>query len=303
MSVRVATFNVENLFARYRFRGASTPVSADGFTINKTAFKINNQTEKKITAAAIRSVNADILCLQEVENLEVLDRFNTKYLQRMNYTHRLVIDSHDPRRIDVGILSRYPFSSIRTHRHERNQANTGWKFSRDCLEVIVDIDGTPLHLYVNHFKSMIGGRNRTMPKRTDQVVRVAEIIDQRWRDDDYLGNYIVLGDFNDYIDAGTSLTALVGHTHLENVVARLPENERWTHYYARGREYRQLDYLLLSKALAEANNSAPGIERRGLPPRAARYTGPRFRNVTNRYKASDHCPVYIDIELVRAGEA
>lgn len=299
MGIRVATFNIENLFARYRFRQNFNPVGADGFSINNLAFDVHDEEAKQITAKAIREVNADIICLQEVENLEVVDRFNSRYMYDKKYEHRLVIDSHDPRHIDVAVLSRYPFTRIATHRHERNADGYRWIFSRDCLEVDIEVGKKTLSLYVNHFKSMIYTREETKERRVEQVNRVAEIIDEQWKKKKYEGNFIVLGDFNDYIDEETSLTALVDHDHLVNVVDRLPKDKRWTHYYAGGGEYRQLDYLLLSKALAAKNAGKPKIERRGLPWRATRAGETRFPNVgESDPKASDHCPLYMDLELI-----
>lgn len=89
-----------------------------------------------------------------------------------------------------------------------------------------------------------------------------------------------------------------------NIVDRLPEEERWTHFF-KGRKqcqhppaYRQLDYLLLSKSLADANGNAPYIERRGMPKRADRYKGPRFPGIgVDRPKASDHCPVVMELTV------
>ncbi len=298
MSVTVATFNVENLFARYRFRANFDPVGEDGFSVNNLAFDIHDDEAKRITAATIRAVDADIVCLQEVENLEVLDRFNSRYLPNEGYKHRLVIDSHDPRHIDVAVLSRHPFTRINTHRHERNPEGYRWIFSRDCLEVDVDVDGKTLSLYVNHFKSMIYTREETKERREEQVKRVADIIDDQWKKKKYEGNFIVLGDFNDYMGAGTALTALVNHSHLVNVAERRPQDDQWTHYYAGGGDYRQLDYLLLPKALAEKNSNAPDIERRGLPWRASRVTVDRFDGVgEDTPKASDHCPLYMKLDL------
>jgi endonuclease/exonuclease/phosphatase family metal-dependent hydrolase len=298
--VRVGTFNVENLFARYRFKQNLNPEGLDGFSINDLAFDIYDETEKQITAQAIKEIDADILALQEVESLPLLDRFSSQYLASMKYKHRIVVDSFDPRSIDVALLSRHPIVKVRSNRQERNANNTTWLFSRDCLEVELDVAGKKLTLYVNHFKSMIRTRAETKARREAQVKRVAEIVDEQWRAQNYEGNFVVLGDFNDYAGVGTSLTALLdGHQGLVDVVAkRLPADEQWTHYYAGGGKYSQLDYLLVSKTLADANNSAPVIMRKGLPWRAEKYDGERYGTVGHdNPKASDHCPLAIDLEL------
>jgi endonuclease/exonuclease/phosphatase family metal-dependent hydrolase len=297
--VRVATFNVENLFARYRFRDNVNPTLDDGFLINDLAFQLHNDDAKRITARAIRAVNADVICLQEVENLIVLERFNSRYLGGMQYRHRMLIDSHDPRHIDVAVLSRYPFEFIKSHRDRRNSANSTWLFSRDCLEVDVDVNGEVLSIYVNHLKSMIRTRAQTRARRLEQATAVRDIVNDWWRSADFQGNFVVVGDLNDYPGTGTALGPLLNHRQLVNVVNRLPANQRWTHYWAGGNQYRQLDYLLLSEALADHNPGQPVIERRGLPFRAERFTGQRFDDVgENHPKASDHCPLYMDIELI-----
>ena len=149
--MRLATFNCENLFARYKFRKNFDPYQSDGFTINDLAFDIFDEVEKQITAKAIREVNADVIALQEIESLPILDHFNSRYIAGLGYRHRILVDSHDPRSIDVAVLSRYNINSVRSHRHERNPTNTGSLFSRDCLEVEIDISGkllvgiTPYH--------------------------------------------------------------------------------------------------------------------------------------------------------------
>ncbi len=299
MTIRVATFNVENLFARYRFRDNADPLAADGFTINDVAFDVYNEEAKRITARAIREIDADILCLQEVENMAVLERFNSQMLGGRNYRHRVLVDSHDPRFIDVAILSRFPVLYINTHRHERNASNTAWLFSRDCLEVDLDVSGTELSLYVNHFKSMIPTRTSTRARRQAQADRVSEIVDEWWSDADFAGNFIVVGDFNNFPQGASSLGSLLSGNRVVNVVNRLPQAERWTHFWAGGNEYRQLDYILLSRGLADANAGTPQMLRKGLPHRATRYTGERYPGVgDDRPKASDHAPLYMDIDLI-----
>lgn len=298
-TLRLATFNAENLFARYRFKDALAPREDDGFTINDLAFRIHDEASKKITARAIRAVNADVICLQEVESLPVLDRFNSYYLGGMQYAHRAVIDCFDPRAIDVAVLSRFPIASLRSHRDERNRQGTAFLFSRDCLEVELAVDKKILTLYVNHFKSMMEGREATRARRQEQAERVAAIVDARWKKSGYKGNFVVLGDLNDYPEGKTALAALLDHKGLANVLTRLPAAEQWTHYYAGGNSYSQLDYLLLSKGLAQANAGTPAVMRRGLPWRAQKATDARLDGVgDNEPKASDHAALYMDIALV-----
>lgn len=301
-SVRIGTFNCENLFARYNFREDAAPTTGDGFTINQLAFTVNEVRDKRITGSAVKATKADVLALQEVESLLVLDRFKSEFLGGLPYKHRVVIDGNDPRHIDVGVLSKIPIVGMRTWRHERNKANTAELFSRDLLEVELDVpvgdSGTTkrLTLFVNHLKSMMGGRPQTHARRVEQVERLVEIVDDRFGPN-YDGNFAIVGDLNDYLNADTSLKKLADHEHLVNVNDALPEDDRWTHYYAKEGEYKQLDYIWLGKAIWErAGKPSPEIIRNGLPHRASRYQGPRFDDVgDNTPKASDHCPVIIEI--------
>jgi len=299
VEMRLATFNVENLFARYKFRRGFDPVEGDGFSINNLAFTINDETSKQITAKSIKEIDADILALQEVDNLKVLDRFVSKYLGGMKYKHKMLIDAFDPRNIDVALVSKYPITNVKTYRAERNRKNTASLFSRDCLEVDIDVNGKAFTVYVNHFKSMMGGRDNTYLRRKEQADRVSEIITSRWQEQRFEGNYAVIGDFNDYLEGQSSIEGLISHQGLVEIGKRVSEEDRWTHYWARGNEYRQLDYLLLSPEIAEPGTVIPEVMRKGLPYRAERYDGERFEFVgENDPKASDHCPVYVDLALV-----
>lgn len=326
MRVRIGTFNVENLFARFRFKDRrqryrkpdgswgyryrpltdrqALMLVRDGWKVDKTKFRISRPQDRLITAAAIQAIDAHILALQEVENLDVLKRFNAKrdYLDGM-YHYKLVVDGNDPRLIDVGLLCRkdYPITSIRTHQFLRTSDNRAYVFSRDCLEVTVALsNGAQLPIFINHFKSMVGGREQTMDRRRVQATAVRELLERRFGADPGSHKFVVLGDLNDYMPS-TGLDPLVGLPWLVNVVQeRIPnEDDKWTHYYKGRNQYKQLDYVLLSKALADANPGAvPIIERRGLPKRATEAPPARFPGVGyNSPKASDHCPVAIDIDV------
>src|SRR5262245_1501104 len=154
-TLRIATFNCENLFARFKFEAGIDPsvASSDGFTVNETTFGFLNDTEKALTAKAIRAADADVIALQEVDNHAVLKRFRNQRLQGMGYIHTMLIDANDPRHIDVAILSRVPIVAVRSYQHLRSGSQP--LFSRDCLEADVLAQGRRLTFFVNHFKSML----------------------------------------------------------------------------------------------------------------------------------------------------
>ena len=317
-TIRVGTFNVENLFARYKFNSNVDPMQAvrDGWDANQRHFTINDEDSKQITGDVIKRLTADVLALQEVENLDTLKRFRDEYLGgRKAYPYVVAIDGNDPRLIDVAVLSKHPLVNIRTYQHLWVPAWKFFLFSRDCLEVDVQLpDNKTLTLYVNHFKSMLDkddpchGRRVTRSKRKKQAGTVRQIVTDRFGASAGDHPFIVLGDFNDYLETDaqgkTGIDELVTWGQAVNVVDRLPEPDRWTHFFKGNTScglpasYHQLDYLLLSRSLADANAGAPHIERSGMPRRADRYTGFRFPSVgQNKPKASDHCPVVIELTL------
>eukprot|EP01105_Mastigella_eilhardi_P021219 TRINITY_DN511_c0_g1_i2.p1 TRINITY_DN511_c0_g1~~TRINITY_DN511_c0_g1_i2.p1 ORF type:complete len:1977 (-),score=536.88 TRINITY_DN511_c0_g1_i2:556-6486(-) len=308
-TVRVCTFNCENLFLRFKFKkhvNDGEQLLHHGWCIDKTDVGVFDADEKRLTAACIMEVDADIIALEEVEDLVLLDIFNKEFLGGM-YAHCLLIEGNDQRYINVGVLSKFPLRDLRTHRDDRYPGAPGKLFSRDCLEVEVDCNGTPLHLLVNHFKSMIGGREQTRSKRRAQCERVLQICKERRDEAHHDGNVVVLGDFNDYCDGegdvASGVTPLAASMLFENVLLRLDPEERWTHFWKGGKDpaeaYKQLDYLLLAQSLAQLNPKEtvrPQVYRKGCSVLATRYRGERFSGLP-RMEASDHCPLYMDIVL------
>ncbi len=297
--VTVATFNCENLFGRFKFNANVDPQKAtkNGFTVDMTKFDILKPVEKKLTGLALREANADVVALQEVDNLEVLRRFRTEFLKGMDYVHAMLVDGNDPRHIDVAVLSRHPIVRARSYHHVRS--GNSFVFSRDCLEVDIKAGNQTLTIYVNHFKSMMGGRAQTKARRQKQAAEVKEIVTGRFgKQNTGSAPWIIAGDLNDYIDGKEGITDVTGWNQVENVLDRLPSGERWTHFFEREDEYRQLDYLLVSNALAGASSAKPSLVRNGLCKNASRYTGPRFDGVgKSTPAASDHCPLVFSVNL------
>jgi endonuclease/exonuclease/phosphatase family metal-dependent hydrolase len=330
MKMRLSTFNCENLFGRYGFLDAP-PVdqprdyAKDIKIVDVVTFepgrsnllkpKAISEAQRKNTAEAMLALQPDILSVCEVENLTTLRLFNFKYLK--NYFDRVVLlDGNDSRGIDVGLLIRKGIDAnieaIRTHADDaavggyiattnildmRGRLGAA-SFSRDCLEVDINVGSSALTILCNHLKAQEtrDGNDPTTPKRLGQATRVAGFV-KRARTNDRLP--IVMGDLNkDYRhdDYDGSLNPLVKSTMLYEPVKTLAESERWTHFYASEKSVSQLDYVLIDKKLKDHVTSVE-IFRGGLSTKCKQYVGPRIGTVTDKNEASDHCPLCVEIDL------
>ena len=312
VKVRIATFNCENLFARFKFRSNVDPDKAkvDGWMADGTKFDRFSGNERKLTAGVIRATKADVIALQEVENIQVLRKFRTKFLGGpKKYPYILVIDGNDPRQIDVGVISKYPLQNIDTHINALKKGKS--VFSRDCLECDVVISKTKkVRLFVNHFKSMMDrkskckGRQATRKRRVEQISKVKQIINNKKN----LKDFVILGDFNDYrendIQGKSAIRSFVNWNKIHDPASAMTNDQRWTHYW-KGKKscgvvdmYTQLDYILLSKSLAKKNpNTLPEIVRIGMTTKAKKYSGTRLKGITSKTKASDHAAVVMELTV------
>lgn len=306
-TARIMTFNVENLFARFNFSthdeegflAVQAALDApDRDALVRSYYNILQDENRVATGLAIAAGEPDIVCLQEIDSLRALDYFHDRFVERMarEYKYRVLIEGRDPRGIDVAIMSKYKIESVTTHRDDPI-------WSRDCLEVDVKVTGKIATLYINHFKSMMGGRDATDARRRRQAEGVVELIRDRF-DDPAQAPWVIVGDLNDYYHKdGTpepsALEPLKIGEFCHDMLARLDDEERWTHYWAGGDEYTQLDYVLVSPLVdAKTVDTDVQVVRRGTPYRAKRYTGERFpRTGYDRPKASDHCPLVAEVSF------
>lgn len=101
-AVRVTNYNIENLFD-----------DKDDPTLSGRDEDIDDRKPEHELAAcalAIREIDPDILCLQEVESREALDWFVERYLGDMGYDHIVSIDAGNSRGIENAVLSRFPIT-------------------------------------------------------------------------------------------------------------------------------------------------------------------------------------------------
>ncbi|MFE1176407.1 endonuclease/exonuclease/phosphatase family protein [Streptomyces sp. NPDC058773] len=238
------------------------------------------------TARVIAEVNADILLTVEVEDRLTLHRFNKQVLAGQfdaePYPFNMLIDGNDLRGIDVGLFSRHPITSIRSHIFDKKNAQE--IFSRDCPEFEIDIDGEPLWLLGNHFKSKLGGG---ADKRKLQGERVAQLYRDALKRSAHV---VVAGDLND--TPGSPPLAFLEATSLKDAMTHDSyEGPPGTHGKCTSPSDK-IDYLMFSPELF-AKVDKVEVERRGIFE-----FGTPFDTVTGPGdQASDHAAVVAELDL------
>ena len=325
-TIRLMTFNVENLLQRFRFRNfekerfvslMEAGTDDERGNLIRNYWNIINDENRVFTALTIEKTKPDIVCMQEVENYRILEFFGRKYVDKVYrknrdpFEHKMLVDGNDPRGIDVAVMSRFKIDSFSTNKERRGTVpyHSGSKeeriFRRDCLQVNVKKNNKILPIFICHFKSMTGGRDKTKAIREMEAAEVKKIIEEKFADP-VNSDWVIVGDLNDYTetdgvpDSEHGLGPLLENNFSVDIIKNIPEaKDRWTHYYATEDSYHQIDYILLSPSLAQKNpNIIPEIIRIGQPYRAERYYGERLPRIGfQRPKASDHCPVVADINF------
>ena len=324
MKISVGTFNLNNLFSRFNFAGAIDELQSGkaigGLTIryeftDPKNYRIRTFLGKLVKAKSaedtdqiaqrIISMNADVLAVQEVEDIDILKDFNRTNLKGL-YPYQVLIEGNDPRFIDIGLLSKLPVGAITSFQTAVHRQNPGERvFSRDLVAAeIMNPNGSTLlfTLFNNHLKSHFGDEDNhgegtvdNDNRRRQQAEMVSEIVAQRMRLD---SKFIILGDMNDPPDAAPlqSLLTIEGQ-HVFNALANPhetrppkpeagghdPQNPSWTYRIKKpGQppEHKLFDQIWLSPALAPSFRAA-WIDRR------TRHGG----------DGSDHDSAWIEMEV------
>ena len=204
-ALRLACYNVENLFDEKD--DPANPYDQDEMTKPERLEAI---------AKAIRELDADVLCLEEVESKECLVWFRDTYLKGLGYDHVASEDNGYNRGIEQSVLSRVPIVAAKTYAGEelvisdmedRRRAlaerldatlappGSGAppeRFQRSPLRVDLKTkDGYPLTVFVVHFKA---GRDFDHQRELEALQTEQFVEEELRRNPD--ANIAVLGDFN-----------------------------------------------------------------------------------------------------------
>jgi endonuclease/exonuclease/phosphatase family metal-dependent hydrolase len=321
-TLTLGTFNVNNLFSRFNFRGElpaakkGQPAVRSSVTFDlrdPSSFALRTYrgglvqgkpvAERQIIARRIKDMDADVLAVQEVEDIDTLRRFNRDDLGRM-YPFVVLVEGNDPRLIDVGVLSKYPIGAVVSWQHARHPADLSEPvFSRDLLQVEVlnkQRTGVLFTLLNTHLKShLVLGR--------DRAKGIKEANERRRRQAEMIGllaqhrlpgaaKYAIVGDMNDPPDspflapfAGAGALGLVNalkspkETQPAKADTSPPKTKAWTHRFKESGKpvrYELYDHIWLSPALAGGLKDA--------------WIGRRSKHGGD---GSDHDPAWVELDV------
>ena len=202
-AVRLAAYNVLNLF---------DPVddpSLDGKYDDLPMVTPRDRCEA--IARAIKAIDADVLCLEEVESEAALTWFRDEFLADMGYDHVASRDVGYYRGVEQSVLSRFPITGVTIWPEEdlsdmaAKKTGDGWEskgdapttFQRSPIMVDVEIPGVRgardpyvLTVVVVHHKS-----GNFKKQRESEALQIVELLDACLQAEPDL-NLVVLGDFN-----------------------------------------------------------------------------------------------------------
>ncbi len=309
--MRIATFNLQNLRLRRqdgaaRLDGARDADDPDDGGPGPARL---DRIDRRMTAAVLRDLDADVVALQEVFDRATLDHFHDRFLATAvaaPWPHRVCLPGNDGRGLDVAFLSRHPLEGIASHA-ALAAADLGLAdppgipaglpvFRRDCL--VARVRG--LTLLNCHFKAPTPDPEAAWPVRRLEAEAVRRLIERRFpRPGQAL--WLVLGDLNEPSRAmpgrPSAIEPLIRDFSVD-LAARMPEGDRWTWHDPRSGRYAQPDALLASPALAAKwPDAVPFVLREGLGREAGRFRGPRLAGAgEHRPHASDHAALAIDLD-------
>jgi len=277
-AVRLASYNLQNLFDH-----VDDPSLSGEWEDLKLAV---TDDRAKALAEVIRRLDADILCLEEIESKEALTWFRDTYLKGMGYDHIESMDAGYYRGVEQSVLSRFPISAptvfIGTVLETRGGADKPeakpagdtpdakekssvpddpTKFQRSPIAFDVQLPGGyALTAFVIHHKA---GGEKFNDHRAAEAAKIIEFVKQRL-DQNPNANIVVVGDFNAtplsdvrrmYKDAGLQNGYDFRNADDQSAGRNrsAPEAQKQQLYdrYTTHESGRSIDYILLSKGFAD----------------------------------------------------
>ena len=325
LAVTVMTFNVENLFDNEDDPGkddkAYLPIEAkqnnahiaacNEITVARWRDECLNldwsdaAIERKLTviAATIRQVDggygADIIALQEVENVEILERLRTGYLADLGYEPAILVEGADSRGIDVAFLSRVPLAHPPIlHPLSLSQFGDRERDTRGILQADFELaDGSILTGFSVHFPAPYHPTGMRIAAYRQLTELLMSLPDER--------PAFAAGDFNTTSTEDDEKKMLDTYakpywTLAHDIGCR---SCKGSHYYARDDRWSFLDMILFAPSRGgntTAQIRADSVEIANHNPAQVSGTGtPERYHSARGIGVSDHWPMIATIELTQ----
>lgn len=258
--VRVAVFNTE-----FMFDGEDPDGAADFPWKNNVQAA---QAHQDRVADVIKMTHADVIVMEEVENMGVLERLVHGPLEGLGYLPYLVPGKDTFTRQNMAILSKIPIQEIgrMDDRAPLGSGNDTYGVSKNIWARLT-LAGVPTTLVGIHYLAIPDNAERK-PQREAQAEVTRRFVEQELA----AGRAVIVGgDFNDFDDQTldrrgnrpiTNVLATVKRAgpgdadDLHNVMADIPQAERFSNFYDRNNngiinegELSAIDHLLVSDAL------------------------------------------------------
>ncbi len=241
-NLSVGFWNVENLFDLI-----DDPDKRDEeFALNgrKNVTQEIYDLKIKNSAEVLSDLDVDVLGLCEVENKNVLndlnDVFEDKEYKIIHY------ESPDERGIDNALLYDPKKFKVISSKPIRNILGGDDK-TRDILYVKGTFNRNLIHIFVNHWPSNYGGKEKSIPKRNfTSKLLLSEI--QKINEVEVEPNIILLGDFNEDPDDNNVL--LLESAGLTNLMKTIIDKEDISTYIYRGTNY-LYDQIIVSNSILD----------------------------------------------------
>lgn len=305
--MRVVTFNAQNLRLRQTPDGPRLDGARDR-DVDQPEDRDLDLRDRRLTAAVLARIGADVVCLQEVFDQATLDHFHDAFLVPAGaapYAHRVCLPGNDGHGLNVALMARFAPDTVVSHADARAE-DLGLEdredvlhgqpvFRRDCLEVRFGA----LAVFVCHLKAPYPDRARAQAIRTLEAAAIRRIVEAACPDPS-AALWLIAGDLNTPVRSGfegdNALAPLLDGFAVD-LMDRLPAGEDWTFRMPDSGETLRPDALLASPSLARGfPRAVPVVERIGMEPRAGRAAGSAFAGVGRpRPHASDHAAVWIDL--------
>jgi len=272
--VRVATYNLENYLVMDRSVG---PRWCPAYP--------KPENEKSMIRQVIRSVQPDILVLQEMGTVDFLEELRVDLAREgQHYTQAIHMSGTDPDR-HLAILSKLKPMEVVKHRDLDFKYFEGReRVKRGMLEASFELGGGfTFKLFAVHLKSRYTDNKEdalSRMRRTGEAEACRNRIIERTHEAGQ-AHYIIAGDFNDH-PKSAPLRRFYRRGDLEIgslVRATDSRGEVWTYYYEKESRYELIDGFIASPVILSSIVAGSG----------------RIADVSGVMTASDHRMVYLDI--------